>query len=68
MKCFILVGRSSFIDETKNSMSLALYVPSIKRMQNKSASNMYTVCNFCPCCHDSWCKGYHGRDKEKNIC
>lgn len=56
MKCLILVGRSAFIDETRNSTPLALYVPTIARMQNRSANNMYTVCNFCPCCHDSWCK------------
>lgn len=47
MKCFILVGRSSFIDETRNSTSLVLYVPIIITVQNKSANNMDTVYNFC---------------------
>lgn len=49
------------------TMSLALYVPSVKRMQNKSANNMYTVCNFCPCCHDSWCKGCWLWQGEKHL-
>ena len=66
MKCLILVGRSSFIDETRNSTSLVLYVPTITRVQNKSANNMYTVCSFCPCFHDGVRAA--GADKEKNIC
>lgn len=67
MKCLVFVGRSSFIDETRNSTSLALYVPTITRMQNKSANNMYTVCNFCPCCHDSWCKSCWWWQGEKHL-
>lgn len=67
MKCLVLVGRSSFIDETRNSTSLALYVPAITRMQNESANNKYTVCNFCPCCHDSRCKSCWWWQGEKHL-
>jgi len=67
MKCLILVGRSSFLDETRNTTSLALYVLTITRMQNESADNMYTVCNFCPCCHDSWCKSCWWWQAEKHL-
>lgn len=67
MKRLIVVGRSSFIDETWNSTSLALYVPAITRMQNKSAINMYTMCHFCPCCRDSWCKSCWWWQGEKRL-
>lgn len=67
MKCLILVGRSSFIDETRNSTSLLLYVPTITRLQNKSANNTYTVCNFCPCFRDSWSKSCWWWQGEKHL-
>lgn len=66
MKCLISVGRSSSIDETRNSTSLVLYVPTIIIVQNKSANNMNTVYNFCA----FMIAGVRvaGGDKEKDIC